>query len=141
MTMKKFRRIKSPSFVGKQLSRLKMGQSYYTILTSTISAISLVSLAYQIDILIAVIIFPILIILTYAIGYYLDIRDIKSIDSLKSIEMTQRFLNKGDLKNQEFLIMQTQILIEAISKGKEFDPEVIWERYEEYKKKWKSPDI
>jgi len=141
MKLRKFKRIKSSSFVGNQLSRLKMGQSYYTIITSTISAISLVSLAYNINIWIAIIIFPFLLLFTYIIGYYLDIRNIKSIDSLKSIEMTHRFLNKGDIKTQEFQIMQTMILIEAIQKGKDFNPDIIWERYNEYKKRWESPDI
>ncbi|KKM97559.1 hypothetical protein LCGC14_1166820 [marine sediment metagenome] len=137
----KIKRIKSSSFLGKQLSRLRMGQSYYTIITSTISAIALVSLAFHINIWITILTFPLLLVITFAIGYYLDIRNVRSIDSLKSIEMTQRFLNKGDLKSQEFQIMQTAIIIEAIRKGKDFDPKILWERYEEYKKKWKSPQI
>ena len=141
MKLRKFKRIKSSSFVGKQLSRLKMGQSYYTIITSTVSAISLVSLAYNINLWIAIITFPFLLLFTYIIGYYLDIRNVKSIDSLKSIEMTHRFLNKGDIKTQEFQIMQTVIIIEAIQKGKDFNPDIIWKRYNEYKKRWESPDI
>ncbi len=137
----KLKTIKSSSFLGKQLSRLKMGQSYYAIITSTISAISLVSLAFQFNILFIVLLFPFLLVITFGIGYYLDIRNINSMDSLKSNEMTHRFLNTGDLKNQEFQMMQTAILVEAITKGKEFDPAVILERYNEYRNKWKSPGI
>lgn len=136
----KLKTITSSSFLGRQLSRLKMGQSYYAILTSTISAISLVSLAFQFNIWIIVLIFPFLLLITFGIGYYLDVRNINSMDSLKSNEMTHRFLNTGDLKSQEFQMMQTAILVEAITKGNEFDPNVILERYKEYRNKWKSPE-
>ncbi len=140
----KLKRLTSSSFLGKQLSRLKMGQSYYAIITSTISTISLVTLAFEINIWIIVFLFPFLLFTTFAIGYYLDVRNINSIDTLKSNEMAHRFLNKGDIKNQEFQIMQTTILVEAITnaikKGKDFDPNTIWQRYEEYRSKWKLPD-
>jgi hypothetical protein len=140
----KLKRLTSSSFLGKQLSRLKMGQSYYAIITSTISTVSLVTLAFEINIWIIVFLFPFLLFTTFAIGYYLDVRNINSIDTLKSNEMAHRFLNKGDIKNQEFQMMQTTILVEAIinaiKKGKGFDPNTIWQRYEEYRSKWKLPD-
>jgi uncharacterized membrane protein len=140
----KLKRLTSSSFLGKQLSRLKMGQSYYAIITSTISTVSLVTLAFEINIWIIVFLFPFLLFTTFAIGYYLDVRNINSIDTLKSNEMAHRFLNKGDIKNQEFQMMQTTILVEAIinaiKKGKDFDPNTIWQRYEEYRSKWKLPD-
>ena len=138
MALRKIKRIKSSSFLGRQLSRLKMGQSYYAIITSTISAISLASLAFQLDLWFIFLIFPIFLVITFIIGYYLDIRNIKTMDSLKSIEMTQRFLNTSDIKNQEFHLMLTSVLITAIKQGKEIDPEILLEKYEEYKKKWKS---
>ena len=137
----KLKTIKSSSFLGRQLSRLKMGQSYYAIITSTISAISLVSLAFQLNFWFLVLLFPFLLLTTFGIGYYLDVRNIKSMDSLKSNEMTHRFLNTGDLKSQDFQMMQTSILVEAITKGKEFDPNIILERYKEYRNKWKTPEL
>ncbi len=137
MALKKIKIVKSSSFLGRQLSRLKMGQSYYAIITSTISAISLASLAFQLDLWIIFVIFPVLLILTFVIGYYLDVRNIKTMDSLKSIEMTQRFLNTNDMKNQEFHIMLTTVLIEALKDGKDFNPETLLEKYDEYRKKWK----
>lgn len=137
----KLKTIKSSSFLGRQLSRLKMGQSYYAIITSTISAISLVSLAFQLNFWFLVLLFPFLLLTTFGIGYYLDVRNIKSMDSLKSNEMTHRFLNTGDLKSQDFQMMQTAILVEAITKGNEFDPNIILERYKEYRNKWKTPEL
>jgi len=137
----KLKTITSSSFLGNQLSRLKMGQSYYAIITSTISAISLVSLAFQLNFLFLVLLFPFLLLITFGIGYYLDVRNINSMDSLKSNEMTHRFLNTGDLKSQDFQMMQTSILVEAITKGKEFDPIIILERYKEYRNKWKTPEL
>lgn len=137
----KLKTITSSSFLGRQLSRLKMGQSYYAIITSTISAISLVSLAFQLNFLFLVLLFPFLLLTTFGIGYYLDVRNINSMDSLKSNEMTHRFLNTGDLKNQDFQMMQTSILVEAITKGKEFDPNIILERYREYRSKWRTPEL
>lgn len=136
----KFQKIKSSRFLGKQLSRLKMGQSYYSILTSTVSAISLVSLAFQINFLWLILVFPFLLLATYLIGYYLDIKNVNTIDRLKSNEMTHRFLNTSDIKNQEFQLMITEVLLSAISKGESFDPESLREVYQDYKDKWKSPE-
>ncbi|GAG74366.1 unnamed protein product, partial [marine sediment metagenome] len=44
------KRVKSAHFIGRQLSRLKLGQSYYAIVVSSVSAISLISLAFEITI-------------------------------------------------------------------------------------------
>ena len=130
-------------FLGKQLSRLKMGQSYYSILMSTINAISLVSLAFALDLIWLLLIFPPLLLITYFIGYYLDKHNINSMDSLKSNEMVHRFLNTGDLKTQEFQLLQTEILIEAlqsIQQGKDYDFKNIRQKYDEYFLKWKPPE-
>ncbi len=130
-------------FLGKQLSRLKMGQSYYSILMSTINAISLVSLAFALDLIWLLLIFPPLLLITYFIGYYLDTHNINSMDSLKSNEMVHRFLNTGDLKTQEFQLLQTEILIgalQSIQQGKDYDFQTIRQKYEAYFLKWKPPE-
>jgi len=137
---KTVKRIRSSRFLGKQLSRLKMGQSYYAIITSTINAVALVSLAFEVGLMILIFIFPLLIFTTFLVGYYLDVRNINSMDSLKSNEMAHRFLNTGDLKSQEFQLMQTKIIIEAIIKGKQFDVNKLKSKYEEYVNKWKPPE-
>lgn len=65
------------------------------------------------------------------------------MDSLKSNEMVHRFLNTGDLKTQEFQMLQTEILIGAlqtIQQGKEYDFQNIRQKYDAYFQKWKPPE-
>ncbi|MFO7797898.1 MAG: hypothetical protein ACQERB_07990 [Promethearchaeati archaeon] len=137
------KRVKTAQFIGKQLSRLKLGQSYYSIAVSTVSAISLISLAFRIEFWMIAIAFPILLCFAYIIGYFLDIYNINTMDTLKSNEIAQRFLTTSDLKNQEFQLLQTEILLEAvkaINDGKQLEPRKLLEKYEDYYEKWKSPE-
>lgn len=65
------------------------------------------------------------------------------MDTLKSNEIAQRFLTTSDLKNQEFQLLQTEILLEAvkaINDGKQLEPRKLLEKYEDYYEKWKSPE-
>jgi hypothetical protein len=64
------------------------------------------------------------------------------MDSMKSIEMTHRFLNTGDIKAQEFQMIQTQMMLKALQamkEGKEFNPAELEDKYNAYLKKWTSP--
>jgi len=133
----------SSQFLGRQLSRLKMGQSYYAIVVSTVNAISLISLAFHVEFWILIAFFPGLIVATLWIGYYLDKHNITAEDSLKSIEMSNRFLNVGDVKTQEFQLLQTEILLEALQAlqgNRAVDGNLLRQKYEAYVKKWKSSD-
>jgi hypothetical protein len=138
--LKKF---KNSNFLGQQLSRFRMAMSYYAMLISTISAIMLVKTAYPIiQIEWIILVSPIPILITLVIGYILDKHNINTMDSLKSIEMQHRFLNTGDIKAQEFQLMQTQLLLQAIQsmkEGKDVDFSLVKSKYDEYIKKWKSP--
>jgi hypothetical protein len=139
MPRKTKRKIFSSLFIGKQLSRLKMGQSYYGIIISTISAIALLKIAFDINILIIILLFPILLSGAFLIGLYLDKKDINSMDFLKSVEMQQRFLNTGQVKLQEFELLRTEMVLEglkAIQEGKTINIDQIREKYNEYKNKW-----
>ncbi len=135
--LKKFRDSK---FIGQQLSRLKMGQSYYTLLMSTITAVMTIKFVYpniQLEWLIAGI--PVALLGTFYLGYYMDQHNINSLDVLKSNEMTHRFLNTGDMKNQEFQLLQTRLMFEAIKALKndeDLDVNIIREKYQEYVDKW-----
>ena len=85
---------------------------------------------------------PFLLLATLFVGYYLDRHNINSIDTLKSNERAHRFLNTGDLKNQEFQMLQTRILLEALNSlkdGKKVEFTEIEKKYNIYVKKWKSP--
>jgi hypothetical protein len=145
LTLKKsnlIKRVKSAQFIGKQLSRLRMGQSYYTIAVSTVSAISLISLAFEISFWMLIIFFPILLLGTFLIGYFMDIYNINTMDKLKADEIGNRYLTTSDLKRQEFQILQTEIFLEAlkaIQEDRQLDPKDLLKKYNLYFKKWKSP--
>ena len=138
------KRVKTAQFIGKQLSRLRMGQSYYSIAVSTVSAISLISLAFKITFWTLIIIFPFLLLGAFIVGYFLDIYNINTMDTLKSNEITHRFLTTSDMKAQEFQLIQTEIILEAISaiqENKKLDPNDLLKKYDDYYRKWKSPDL
>lgn len=133
----------SSKFIGQQLSRLRMGQSYYSLFIASLNAVMLVKIAYpviQVEIMIAIV--PLLLLATVFVGYFLDRHNINSLDTLKSNEMAHRFLNTGDFKNQEFQLLQTKILLEALNslkEGKKVEFTEIEEKYKNYVKKWKPP--
>ena len=139
-----FEKILKSSFIGKQLTRFKLGMSYYTLLMSTISAAMLFKQTYgfvELEIIIAII--PFLILFTILIGYILDKSNINSQESLKANEMTHRFLLTSDLKGQAFQLMQTKALIKALEdmkNGKSLNLENIDSEYKKYMKQWMSPD-
>lgn len=127
-------------FIGRQLSRLKTGQSYYTIIMTTINAISLVSMAFEIDFIWLLLFFPGVIFATYLLGLFMDKRNIVSDDSVKANDMTNRFLNIADIKYQEFQLVQFSALLDAlqsIQENKKVDKEKLLEYYSHYLDKWK----
>ncbi len=136
------KRVKSAHFIGRQLSRLKLGQSYYTIVVSSVSAISLISLAFEISFWMLIVMFPVLLLGTFVIGYFMDIYNINTMDKLKANEIGNRFLTTSDLKSQEFHLLQTEIVLEAlkaIQEKRQLDPKDLLKKYDLYYRKWKSP--
>ncbi|TES94106.1 MAG: hypothetical protein E3J90_13210 [Promethearchaeota archaeon] len=136
------KRVKSAHFIGRQLSRLKLGQSYYTIVVSSVSAISLISLAFEISFWMLIVMFPVLLLGTFVIGYFMDIYNINTMDKLKANEIGNRFLTTSDLKSQEFQLLQTEIVLEAlkaIQEKRQLDPKDLLKKYDLYYRKWKSP--
>ena len=136
------KRVKSAHFIGRQLSRLKLGQSYYSIVVSSVSAISLISLAFEITIWMLILVFPILLLGTFVIGYFMDIYNINTMDKLKANEISHRYLTTSDIKGQEFQLLQTEIVLEAlkaIQEERQLDPKDLLKKYELYFRKWKSP--
>ncbi len=136
------KRVRSAHFIGRQLSRLKLGQSYYSIAVSSVSAISLISLAFEISFWMLIVIFPVLLLGTFVIGYFMDIYNINTMDKLKANEIGNRFLTTSDLKSQEFQLLQTEIVLEAlkaIQEERQLDPQDLLKKYDLYFRKWKSP--
>ncbi len=136
------KRVKSAHFIGRQLSRLKLGQSYYTIIVSSVSAISLISLAFEITIWMLIAAFPIILLGTFVIGYFMDIYNINTMDKLKANEIGNRYLTTSDMKGQEFQLLQTEIVLEAlkaIQEERQLDPKDLLKKYDLYFRKWKAP--
>lgn len=135
--------IKNSNFIGQQLSRFRMAMSYYSMAMTTLSAIMLVKTAYpSIQLEWIILAAPIPVILTLFLGYFMDKHNINTMDTLKSIEMSNRFLNLGDIKNQEFQMMQTRLLMQAfqaMKEGKDIDITSVQQTYQNYVNKWKSP--
>jgi hypothetical protein len=130
-------------FLGRQLSRLRNAQTYYAIIVSTINAISLISLAFHVEFWVLLALFPVLLGATLWVGLYMDTHGIIAQDSLKTAEMANRFLNTGDVKAQEFQLLQTEILLEALQAlqdKRSIDATALRQKYETYLKKWKSPE-
>jgi hypothetical protein len=72
----------------------------------------------------------------------MDIYNINTMDRLKSDEVGNRYLTTGDLKSQEFQLLQTEIVLEAlkaIQEEQQLDPKDLLKKYDLYFRKWKSP--
>lgn len=141
--VRKPRWVKTARFVGRQMSRLKMGQSYYQIAMSTISAIALIFIAFELTIWILIIAFPLIFLGAFFIGYFMDIYNINSMEIFKTNEITHRFLTTSDEKNQEFQLLQLEIMLEAfkaMSENRKIEPKVLLRKFEAYYKKWKAPE-
>lgn len=130
----RYRNFNKSKFIGQQFSRLKMGQTYYSIIVSTASAISLLTIAFEFNIWHLIIVFPIILITTFLIGLYLDKKNINLEEFRKNIEMHNRKLNMQDIKQQEFQLMQTIFIIKALRE--KIDEKDLVSEYKKYKEKW-----
>ncbi|WP_457558986.1 hypothetical protein [Candidatus Harpocratesius sp.] len=119
--------------------------SYLTLGMSSITAVMTTKYAYDslsIWLILAVLV-PVALIGTILLGYFLDKLDISTQDQRKSNEMTHRFLLTSDIKNQEFQLLQTKILLMAlqnIKDKKDIDIQRLMDEYTIYLDKWKSPE-
>ena len=138
------RKIKIAQFIGRQLSRLQLGQTYYILVMSTISALSLVSMAFtNVSLLVLIFLFPLILLGAFFVGYLLDKSNITSMDKRKTIEMTARYLNTVDHKNNDFRILQMESMFEwikALQENKPPNPDILKEKYKEFLKKWNPPE-
>lgn len=137
------KRIKVSQFIGRQLSRLKAGQTYYMIGVSTMTALGIINLAFpRIDTWIIILLFPFLLFGAFIIGYIMDKSNVTTMDYHKSIEMTQRYLTILDHKNNDFRILQMEVLYDwfnSFQENKPVDPDILKEKYDEFLKKWNPP--
>ena len=64
------------------------------------------------------------------------------MDKLKANEIGNRYLSTSDIKGQEFQLLQTEIVLEAlkaIQEERQLDPKNLLKKYDLYFRKWKSP--
>ena len=72
----------------------------------------------------------------------MDIYNINTMDKLKANEIGNRYLTTSDIKSQEFQLLQTEIVLEALKAIQEesrLDPKELLKKYDLYFRKWKSP--
>lgn len=142
--MNKLKKIKITYFIGRQLSRLKSGQSYYSIVMSTLTVLSLVSLAFpEVSIIFLIVILPAILFGTFLIGLFLDKSNIVTMDHRKSVEMQSRYLNTADFKNNDFRIFMMTTMFKWMKSGQENKPinfDDLKEEYNKFLKKWNPPN-
>ena len=65
------------------------------------------------------------------------------MDQMKTIEMTARYLNTVDYKNNDFRMLMMETWFEwmkSIQEKKPIDPDILKEKYKIFLKKWKQPE-
>ena len=139
-----FKKIKISQFIGRQISRLKAGQSLYMIIISTFTALGILNIAFpEIDTWMMFTLFPLLFLGTFLIGYIMDKGNVTTMDYQKSIEMTQRYLTILDFKNNDFRMLQMEVLFEWMNSLKENKPlnlDILKEKYKVFLRKWNQPE-
>ena len=134
------KKLKIIEFIGRQLSRLKAGQTYYSMAMYSITAIGILKIAFpRISIWSFMFLIPIMFFSSIFIGYITDKTSITTVGFQKSIEMNHRFLNKADIKHNEFFILQMEVFFEWIKSIKENEPldsNLLETKVKAYNDKW-----
>ena len=135
---------KFTGFIGRQLARLKMGQNYYMIIISTITALGIVNIAFpEIDTWVIFALFPIALLSAFFVGYFMDKSNITATDHMKTLEMTSRYINTADLKSYEFWLVIMEVIFKwmtSIQDGNPLNRDEIRKEYIKFLKKW-SPKV
>ena len=133
--------MKLSRFIGKQLSRLKAGQSYYMIIISTITALGVLKVAFpDIEGWIIFALFPVALFGAFVLGYIMDKSNVVAMDHIKSVEMSYRYLSLADFKLFGFykVMMKTMFKsIKAVQAGEPFDFDTEFDKeFKKYIKEW-----
>ncbi len=143
--MKFLKKIRDVGFIGRTLSRFKIGMGYYAVIMSSITAVMTFKTAFpSLEFWYIFLLVPIMVIGTVLLGYYLDKSNISTLDMRTSNEISHRFLLTSDKKSQEFQLIQTEVIIEALaalSQKKDVDIELLHKKYQNYYQKWKDPVV
>jgi len=135
-----FKKIKLSQFIGRQLSRLKMGQVYYVMGMYSITAVGILKVAFpQISIWTFILFIPFMFVGAFLIGFIADRSNVTTMDYQKTIEMTNRYLTILDFKNNDFRILQMETMFEwikSLKENKPLDKNILNEKYKEFLNKW-----
>ena len=136
------KKLKISQFIGRQLSRLKMGQTLYLIVVQTITALGIVSFAFpNVSFWVIVSLVPVFIFSAFILGFIMDKSNVTATDHMKTLEMTSRYVNTADLKSYEFWLVIMEIFFKwmtSIQEGKPLDRDEIRKEYIKFLKKWSS---
>ena len=134
------KKMKMTNFIGRQLSRLKAGQSFYTIIIQTITALGIIKMALPgIDFWVLMTLFPFAISGAFMIGYFMDKGNVVTADHMKTLEMYHRYLSVADLKVFEFGLLQMDTMFEwfkSLQENKSLDADILKKKWKEYLIKW-----
>lgn len=137
------KKIRISYFIGRQLSRLKAGQTFFMIAVSSMTALGIINIAFpEINTWILILLFPIILFGAYVIGYLMDKSNVIAMDHRKTIEMSYRYLTVLDMKNNEFRLLMMETMFEwfkAFRENKPLDLNILKEKYDKYLKKWNPP--
>lgn len=124
-------------FIGRQISRTKLTAVLYTMVMSTITALGVIGLYLNIPSIVLLIGGVIIGLISFAIfGYILDKSDISTADFKNTIDISHRYVNTQDLKNQEFYLC----LFKTLATWFNLDITVLEKNYKKYLKKWSKND-
>lgn len=132
--------LKTSEFIGRQLSRLKAGTTYYVLVMSTMTAVGVLKWALpEIDIWTIIGFCFVILIGAYFVGYLMDIWNVVAIDYRKTVEMSHRYLNIADKKVNEFNLLQTETLgewLKALQEEKPIDLNILKVKYKKFVIDW-----
>jgi len=136
-------KMKISPFIGRQLSRLKMGIIYFTIGMTTFTAIGVLKIALpEINFWLIVLGVILVFLGTFFLGYLMDITNVNTMDYQKTVEMSHRYLTVLDEKNNDFRMFQMKVMgewIDAVQENRPVDKGMLDREYKKFLKKWSPP--
>lgn len=134
------KKIKFSRFIGRQLARLKAGQSYYMMFMQTLTALGVLKWAFpEINFWRLIVLCIGALVGATIFGYIMDRSNITTMDHIKTMEMTYRYINVPDLKVFGFHAAMTEAMFEgmkAYQEGKPVDPNIVKEAYKKWIEEW-----
>ena len=123
-------------FIGKQLARIRKGIIYSAIFLNALNTASLITLAFNVDLIYAILLIPSILFGIFLIGYIMDKTNLNTYDVQKENDMNYKALLTSDIKQYEFQKIITGVLINAIQ-DKNFNYEEEYEKqFNIFKQKW-----